>query len=97
MTLVLKGHHTIVTSPGGEQYININGNSGMATGGSGDVLGGIIAAIMARSETESDAAIIGVYVHGLAGDMASYEMGKDSMVASDIVRYIPDALNLPVE
>ena len=97
VTLVLKGHHTIVTSPGGEQYININGNSGMATGGSGDVLAGIIAAIMARSETETDAGIVGVYIHGLAGDMAAYEMGKDSMVASDIVRYIPDALNLPVE
>ncbi len=97
VTLVLKGHHTVVTSPGGEQYININGNSGMATGGSGDVLGGIIAALMARSKTETEAAVMGVFIHGLAGDMASYEMGKDSMVASDIIRFIPDALNLPVE
>lgn len=97
VTLVLKGHHTIVTSPGGEQYININGNSGMATGGSGDVLGGIIAALSARCETETEASAMGVYIHGLAGDLAAKELGKDSMLPTDIINYIPNALKLPVE
>lgn len=97
VTLVLKGHHTIVTSPGGEQYININGNSGMACGGSGDVLGGIIAAFTARCKTETEAAVLGVYMHGLAGDIAAEELGEDSMLPTDIIRHISDALNLPVE
>ena len=97
VTLVLKGHHTIVTSPGGEQYININGNSGMATGGSGDVLAGIIAALSARCKTETEAACMGVYLHGLAGDIAAKEKGKDSMLPTDIINSIPDALKLPVE
>ena len=97
VTLVLKGHHTIVTSPSGEQYININGNSGMATGGSGDVLAGIIAAFCARSKTETDAAIMGVYVHGLSGDLASMDKGEDSMLPTDMILKISDALKLPVE
>lgn len=97
VTLVLKGHHTIVTSPGGEQYININGNSGMACGGSGDVLGGIIAAFTARCKTETEAAVLGVYIHGLAGDIAAEELGEDSMLPTDIIRHISDALKLPVE
>ena len=97
VTLVLKGHHTIVTSPSGEQYININGNSGMATGGSGDVLGGIIAAFCARCTTETEAAAMGVYVHGLSGDFAAEELGEDSMLPTDIIKHIPNALKLPVE
>lgn len=97
VTLVLKGHHTIVTSPGGEQYININGNSGMATGGSGDVLSGIIAAFVARCETETKASAMGVYIHGLSGDLASSEKGEDSMLPTDMIFKIPDALKLPVE
>ncbi len=97
VTLVLKGHHTVVTSPSGEQYININGNSGMATGGSGDVLGGIIAAFLARCKTETEAAAMGVYVHGLSGDMAASELGEDSMLPTDMIKYIPDVLKLPVE
>ena len=97
VTLVLKGHHTIVTSPSGEQYININGNSGMATGGSGDVLGGIIAALCARCTTETEASSMGVYIHGLSGDIAKAELGEDSMLPTDIIRHIPDALKLPVE
>ena len=97
VTVVLKGHHTIVTSPGGEQYININGNSGMATGGSGDVLGGIIAALAARCATETEASAMGVYIHGLSGDIAKAELGEDSMLPTDIIKHISDALKLPVE
>ena len=97
VTLVLKGHHTIVTSPSGEQYININGNSGMATGGSGDVLAGIIAAFTARLDTETKAASMGVYIHGLSGDLAAEELGEESMLPTDIINHIPNALKLPVE
>lgn len=97
VTLVLKGHHTIVTSPSGEQYININGNSGMATGGSGDVLAGIIAAFTARLDTETKAANMGVYIHGLSGDLAAEELGEESMLPTDIINHIPNALKLPVE
>ncbi len=97
VTLVLKGHHTIVTSPSGEQYININGNSGMATGGSGDVLAGIIAAFVTRCKTETEAAAFGVYIHGLAGDLASRQKGEESMLPTDMISNIPNALKLPVE
>ena len=97
VTLVLKGHHTIVTSPSGEQYININGNSGMATGGSGDVLAGIIAAFTARLDAETKAANMGVYIHGLSGDLAAQELGEESMLPKDLINHIPNALKLPVE
>ena len=97
VTLVLKGHRTIVTSPAGIQYINISGNCGMATAGSGDVLCGITAAFVNRCENETDAAIIGVYVHGASGDMAKDSFGADSMLSGDIVSNIANVLKLPVE
>ncbi len=97
VTLILKGPHTIVTSPGGLQYININGNCGMATGGSGDVLAGIVAAFCARGIDETDAAALSVYIHGLASDIAAEKTGFDSLLATDIINNIANALNLPVE
>lgn len=97
VTLVLKGHRTIVTSPAGIQYINISGNCGMATAGSGDVLCGITAAFVARTQNETDAAIIGVYVHGASGDIAKDIYGADSMLSGDIVSNIANVLKLPVE
>jgi len=97
ITLILKGPHTIVTSPCGEQYINISGNCGMATGGSGDVLAGIISAFVARGISDVHASCIGVYTHGIAGDIAALEKGYDSLIPSDIINHIPNALNLPVE
>ena len=97
VTLLLKGPYTIVTTPSGVQYININGNSGMATGGSGDVLSGIIGAFLARGLDEEFAASLGAFIHARAGDFAAITLGKDSMIASDIITNIPNALNLPLD
>ena len=97
VTLILKGPHTIVTSVSGEQYININGNNGMATGGSGDVLAGMVAAFVGRGIDECDAACLGVYLHGLAGDISAKELGYYSMLPTDIIKNIPYALKLPID
>jgi len=91
VTLILKGHHTIVTSVGGEQYINNNGNSGMACGGSGDVLSGMVAAFAARCHDECDAAVLGVYMHGLSGDIAQEKIGQDALTPTDITDNIGNA------
>lgn len=84
---VLKGSHTIVTD-GTDEYINESGNHGMATAGSGDVLTGIIGAFIAQKMDLFEAARLGVYVHGLAGDDAKNERGTYSMMASDIIEHI---------
>ena len=91
VVLVLKGHHTIVASPEGEVYVNRTGNPGMATGGSGDVLTGIIAAFLGQGIEPFKAACFGVYIHGLAGDLAAYERGEISLIASDIIHFLPHA------
>ncbi len=92
---VLKDHNT-VTTDGNLTYINTTGNSGMATGGSGDVLAGIIAGILAQRKngrlTLLEAAALGVYIHGLAGDAAAAELGEYSMMASDIISRLPRVL-----
>ena len=88
VTLILKGHHTIVTSPSLKQYINITGNAGMATGGSGDVLAGMTAAIAARGIDETKAAAAAVRLHGLAGDKAAAVVGEESLSATDILNAI---------
>lgn len=95
VTLILKGPRTIVTLPDGKQYINITGNNGMATGGSGDVLAGMIGAFLSRGCSEEDASVLGVYCHGLAGDLGAEKFGKDSLTPSDIISLIH--LILPVE
>ncbi len=92
VTVILKGHHTIVTASDGEQYINITGNPGLATGGSGDVLAGITASLAARGINESAAAAMAVYIHGKAGDMAKDKYGMESVTASHVMESIPDAL-----
>lgn len=89
--LVLKGHDTVVASPNGEIYINQTGNPGMATGGSGDVLTGIIAAMLGQKIEPFKAACFGVSIHGLAGDLAANEKTETSMVASDIIDCLPRA------
>lgn len=92
---VLKGHRTAV-SDGNRVYINNSGNSGMATAGSGDVLAGIIGGILAQSKNTSlsklEIASLGVYIHGLCGDMASAAMGEYSVIASDIIASLPKVL-----
>ena len=88
--VVHKGARTVVTD-GQKVYVNPTGNAGMATGGSGDVLTGIIAALLGQKMSTFDAAVLGVYVHGLAGDMAAEELGRLSLTALDLVEYLPDA------
>lgn len=83
--VILKGAYTSVTSPEGLVYFNSTGNPGMATGGTGDVLTGVLTALLAQGYSAIDAALIGVYVHGLAGDIGAREKGMDSLIASDLV------------
>jgi NAD(P)H-hydrate epimerase len=91
--IVLKGAHTSVSLPDGRVYFNNNGNPGMATAGSGDVLTGIILSLLAQGYSPEDAAITGVYLHGLAGDIASEEFGYEALIASDIIANIGNAYN----
>lgn len=87
---VLKDHNTAVAQPYSDKiYINKSGNNGMSTGGSGDVLDGIIGALVAQKLDPYDAATLGVYVHGLAGDIASKELSEYSVMASDIIDVLP--------
>lgn len=91
-TLLLKGSHTLVASPGKRTYTNRTGNSGMATAGSGDVLTGIITAFLAQGLSPHEAAKWGAYIHGQAGDLAAKAKSRISMTAEDIITFIPDAL-----
>lgn len=90
--ICLKGHYTAVCTPDGQVCFNPTGNSGMATAGSGDVLTGIILALLAQQYTPEEACKLGVYWHGLAGDMAAADMGEHGVTASDIINYLPKAL-----
>jgi len=92
MPVVLKGARTLIAAPSGEFYINPTGNPGMATAGTGDVLTGIIGSFMAQGLPVMDAARLGVYLHGLAGDMASAEIGQAGLIAGDIIEHIPNGL-----
>jgi len=85
ITVVLKGANTIVATTDGEIYFNITGNPGMATGGSGDVLGGIILSLLARGFSPEEAAKSGVYLHGAAGDRAKEIYGEEGLLPSDII------------
>ena len=89
--VVLKGAYSAVALADGSIYFNSTGNPGMATGGSGDVLTGILTALLAQGYSAPDAALIGVYVHGLAGDLAAREIGETSLIAGDLVNYLPAA------
>ncbi|MBQ2902198.1 MAG: NAD(P)H-hydrate dehydratase [Agathobacter sp.] len=87
---VLKDFRTVVANPYGLSYLNLAGNNGMATGGSGDVLAGIIGALLAQGQKGIDAAAFGTFIHGLAGDYAREKMGTHSMMASDIIESLKD-------
>lgn len=91
--IVLKGHYTAVVRPTGRVYFNMTGNPGMATAGAGDVLSGIITAFLAQGYNPEYATVIGVYIHGLAGDMAAEELGEFGLTASDIAAYTGRAIH----
>ncbi len=86
--VVLKGAHTAITTPDGRCYFNSSGNPGMATGGSGDVLTGIIAGIKAQGYSSLESCLLGVYLHGLAGDLAAKVQGYESLIATDIIDHL---------
>jgi NAD(P)H-hydrate epimerase len=90
VVLVLKGHRTVV-SDGRQVYVNTTGNPGMATGGSGDVLAGVMAALLGQGLKPFAAAQLGVYLHGLAGDLAREDLGEISLIATDLIDYLPHA------
>lgn len=92
VVLVLKGARTVVASPDGNIYINPTGNPGMATGGSGDVLAGVIAGLAAQGMQLERSAAAGVYLHGAAGDSAALEKGMMGLVAGDIINYLPGVI-----
>jgi len=89
---VLKGHRSVVTD-GTQTYVNETGNPGMATGGSGDVLTGVIGALLAQKLSPYDAACLGTHLHGLAGDFAARAKGQISLIATDLIDCLPDAFH----
>ncbi|MEE9289257.1 MAG: ADP/ATP-dependent (S)-NAD(P)H-hydrate dehydratase, partial [Bacteroidota bacterium] len=91
--LVLKGAPTVVGDPEGNVYVNSTGNPGMATAGAGDVLSGIIVGLWAQGLAPLDSALCGVYLHGLAGDLAKNVYGEYSLLATDIQEYYPQAVH----
>jgi len=93
VVLVLKGAPTVIGTPGGFLWINTTGNPGLASGGTGDVLTGMIASLLAQGVPPVESAIAGVYLHGLAGDLAAADLSEYSLMAGDLLDYIPDAIN----
>ena len=89
--VVLKGAHTAISTPEGSCYFNMTGNPGMATGGSGDVLTGILAGLKAQGYTSLETCLLGVFIHGLAGDLAAQELGQEALIAGDIIQYLGHA------
>jgi len=89
----LKGHRTVVAGPDGRCYVNDTGNSGMATGGMGDVLTGMIASFIGQGLEPYSAAVVAVYLHGSAGDIVAEEKGPFSMIATDVLEAIPEAFD----
>lgn len=93
ITVILKGPRTIVTD-GSQVYINKTGNSGMASGGSGDVLTGIVTSLLGQGYGLYEAGVLGVYVHGLAGDFAARDKGEDSLIARDIISNLSNSIKV---
>lgn len=91
VVLILKGHHSIISLPDGKQFVNTTGNAGMATAGSGDVLTGLLLALMAQGYSPVESALLGVFIHGLAGDLFASEHSPRSLIASDLPQYFSNA------
>jgi NAD(P)H-hydrate epimerase len=92
LIVVLKGHRTLIAAPDGTVWVNPTGNPGMATGGTGDILTGMVAGLIAQHPQHAlEATALAVYLHGLAGDLASESVGENSLVATDLLRFLPQA------
>ena len=91
--ILLKGKYTALCTPDGNIIFNSTGNAGMATAGCGDVLTGIITGLLARGYQKGDACLLGMYLHGRAGDLAARDLGEESLMASDIIAFLPKAFN----
>ncbi len=90
LIVVLKGHRTLIAAPDGTVWVNPTGNPGMATGGTGDILTGMVAGLIAQHPQYAlSATALAVYLHGLAGDLASESVGENSLVATDLLRFLP--------
>jgi len=97
-TVVLKGQRTLLAFPDGRVWINPTGTPAMGTGGSGDVLTGLIAGLLAQFPQQPDEAVAAaVYLHGLAGQLGARELGEKSLIATDILRYLPRAIERAME
>ncbi|MFK7936784.1 MAG: NAD(P)H-hydrate dehydratase, partial [Saprospiraceae bacterium] len=86
--IILKGAHTCIATPTGDCYFNSTGNPGMGTAGTGDVLTGILTGLLAQGYNSQTAAILGVYLHGLAGDIAQEKLEQESLLASDLIEHL---------
>ena len=91
VTLVLKGNRTLVPEPSGKVWVNVTGNPGMATGGMGDILTGLVAGMMAQSKSAILMVLAGVHLHGLAGDVGCESKGEASLIATDLLDALPEA------
>ncbi len=89
--IVLKGHNTLIATPSGKSYFNSTGNAGMATGGTGDVLAGLITGLLAQGYSSLHACLLGVYLHGLAGDIAATKHSQNALIAGDIIDHLGEA------
>jgi len=92
LIVVLKGHRTLVARPDGEIWVNTTGNPGMATGGTGDILTGMVAGLIAQNPKQIfEAVVAAVHFHGLAGNIARETIGEHSLVATDLMKALPEA------
>lgn len=92
--ILLKGPYTFIATPGGMGYFNSSGNPGMATGGTGDVLAGLITGLLSQGYPPEHAAILGTYVHGIAGDLAAASLSQQAMIAGDVINFLGEAFKL---
>ncbi len=83
--IILKGHYSFISTPEGSGYFNSTGNPGMATAGSGDVLTGVITGLLAQNHSPLEASLLGVYIHGSAGDIAAEKYSEEAMIAGDMI------------
>ncbi len=94
IVIILKGHHTLIASPDGRGYFNSSGNPGMATAGTGDLLTGILTGLLAQGYLPLQAALLGVYLHGLAGDLAAEKQSEEALLASDMAKELGNAFKM---